>query len=176
MVNSNSYVLLAKIVATKGLKGEVKLKSFTEDPLAIMEYDIFDEQNNHYTITKAYIHKTIVVAKIAGIDSINDAEKLINKSLYTSKESLPALAEDDSYYHIDLIGLDVFTVNKEHFGKITAIFDFGAGDILEILQDNQEKVFISFTKKNVLEVNLPKKYITIASLSYIDFEYEPDNK
>lgn len=174
MVSSNANVLLATIVATKGLKGEVKLKSFTEDPLAITEYDVFDEQNSHYIITNAYLHKNIVVAKIKGIDSIDDAEKLINKSLYTLRESLPTLEEEDSYYHVDLIGLDVVTTKNEHFGKITAVFDFGAGDILEILKDNKEKVFISFTKKNVLEVNLAKNYVKIASLSFIDFEYEPE--
>lgn len=176
MVSSNSHVLLAQIVATKGLKGEVKLKSFTEDPLNITEYDIFDEQGNHYVITSAYSHKNIVVAKIKGIDSIDDAEKLVSKSLYTLRESLPSLEEDDDYYHIDLIGLDVLTVENEHFGKITAIFNFGAGDVLEILKDNQEKVFINFTKKNVVEVNLAQKYVKITSLSYIDFEYEPSKK
>ncbi len=162
-------VLLAKIVATKGLKGELKLKSFTEDPISIVDYEVFSERNISFKILSAYTHKGVVVVKIEGINSIEQAEKLIGDSLFTNRSDMPDL-DEDSFYYVDLIGLDVLNLDNEKIGEVLAIHNHGAGDFLEIKKEDNSSILIMFTKENVPYIEIDKGYIKVIDVNYINSE------
>jgi 16S rRNA processing protein RimM len=175
-INLNDHVLVAKIVATKGLKGEVKIKSFTQDLESIFDYVLVDENNASYEITEAYFKGDILVAKLDGINNINQAENLINKDLFVLKSSLPKL-EEDTFYHMDLINLDVVdSITKEKIGSVVALYNFGAGDLLEIKKLDNSLEMINFNKNNVPEINLEKKYIIVVMPSVIIAEENKEIK
>lgn len=164
-------VLLAKVVATKGLKGELKLKSFTEDPLSIVDFDVFNEKGISFEILSAYMHKNTVIVKIAGIDSIEKAEKLIGDSLFANRSDLPE-TEEDSFYYVDLIGLDVLNLRDEKVGVVSAVHNYGAGDFLDIKNLDGTSNLIMFTKENVPDIEISKGYIRISEINYIDIKEE----
>lgn len=170
----DNKVLLAKIVTTKGLRGELKLKSFTEDPLSIVDYEVFNDNNASFKIMDAYIHKGVVVVKIAGIDSIEKAEKLVGDNLYINRDEMPELEEDDFYY-VDLIGLDVLNSLGKKIGIVSAIYNHGAGDLLDIKLVDESSELILFTKENVPEIDVSKGFIRVADINYVESKEEDVN-
>lgn len=169
--NIEDKVLLAKVVATKGLKGELKLKSFTEDPLSIVDYDVFNDKGIEFIISSAYLHKGVVVVKIEGFETIEQAEKLVGTSFYINREDMPDL-EDETFYYVDLIGLDALNFSDEKIGKISAVHNYGAGDFLEIKKEDDSTILIMFTKENVPDIEIKKGYVRVADVNYIN----PENK
>ncbi len=153
-------VLLAKIVATKGLKGELKLKSFTSDPLSVIDYDIFDENDRIYVITSAYINKGTVIVKLEGIDNIDQAQGFIGTDLYTFRGQMPELDEED-FYHVDLLGLRVLDTNEVEIGNIIAIHNYKAGDIIEIKKLDDSVILIPFRKECVPVINIKDNYVIV---------------
>lgn len=161
IINLDNHILVAKIVATKGLKGEVKIKAFTQDLQSIFDYNLVDENNVAYVIEEAYLKNELLIAKIQGINNIDVAEKLINKNLFVAKEDLPTL-EEDNFYHMDLINLDVIdSTTNEKIGHVDGLYNFGAGDLLEIKKLDNSLEMIYFNKANVPQINLEKKYIMV---------------
>ena len=158
----NKLILVAKIVATKGLKGEVKIKSFLETPDSILEYDLKDKNEKIYQVESFYEHKNLLIAKIIGYNSIEMVEPLINKELYIYREELPQItAEEDTYYHVDLVGLQVFNENNVNIGTVVSVYDFGAGDILEIETTKKTKFMLELTKKNFPVINIKEKFVQV---------------
>ena len=164
-MNSNSInklILVAKIVATKGLKGEVKIKSFLNNPYSILEYDLKDKNEKIYQVESFYEHKDLLIAKLFGYESIEMVEPLINKEFYIYREELPTLdAEEDSYYHVDLVGLNVLDVNNTSIGSVVSVYDFGAGDILEIKTNQNTKFMLELTKRNFPIINIKEKFLQV---------------
>ena len=107
----NKYLELGQIVNSKGLKGEVKVNSFTE-----------------YEIEKVGYNKNQVIIKFKNINTIEEAEKLRNSYIVIDRETLDPLPEG-VYYIADLIGLDVFTETNEYLGKVDDIFSTGSNDV-----------------------------------------------
>jgi 16S rRNA processing protein RimM len=164
--NKNSPpVLLAQIIATKGLKGELKLKSFTENPLSLLDFAVFTDKNIPLKIISGYIQGNLVIVKILGIDSIEQAQELVGLSLLTARENLPA-AEEEEFYYVDLIGLNVLDSSSEKIGKVIAVNNYGAGDFLEIKRADGSTENIMFTKENVPLVAVSEGYIQINAVNY----------
>ena len=159
----NEKVLVAKILSSKGLKGEVKLQVYTEFFDSLLDYNIFDKNENIFQIERITLQCDHIVAKFKGIDDVDKAKELNGIHLYTSRDNLPEIDEEDEYYLIDLVGLNVLDDNNTIIAKVLSVENFGAGDIVEIqyTADNKKQM-IPFTKACVPEVNIKDGYIKIA--------------
>jgi 16S rRNA processing protein RimM len=126
-------VCIAQIGAAHGVRGEVRLKAFTEDPLGVTRYGALetDDGGGKVVIEAVRPAKNMLVARIKGVTDRNAADALKNVRLYVAREKLPK-PDADEFYHADLIGLAAETPNGEPVGTVKAIHNFGAGDLIEI--------------------------------------------
>jgi 16S rRNA processing protein RimM len=158
-----SRICIAKFGAAHGVRGEIRLWTFTEDPLSVANYGPLEtlDGKRRFEIAAARAAKDHLVARIKGIDSREDAEKLNGLELFVARESLPA-TDDDEFYHADLIGLAAVTQQHEPLGRITAVHNFGAGDIIEIVFDKDgETKLLPFTNAVVPTVDLANKRVIV---------------
>lgn len=127
-------IRVARIGAAHGIRGEVKLWSFTEDPLAVAQYGPLESEDGarRFEIEALRPGKDFLVARIAGITDRDAAETLRNIDLFVPRDRLPPLEEADTFYHADLIGLAAESEEGDALGSVIAIHNFGAGDIIEI--------------------------------------------
>ncbi len=128
-----SKVCLGVISGAHGIRGEVKIKAFGEDPLAIGAYGPLSDEAGGTTveITKMRPNKGGLIARIAGVGDRTQAEALKGLKLYVARSALPE-AEENEYYHADLVGLSVELSDGKPMGQVIAVQDFGAGPMLEI--------------------------------------------
>ena len=150
-----TLVLMGTIGAAQGLRGEVRVKSYTEDPMAIGEYGtLYDAGGNPFEVLDIRPHKNMAVIRFRGINDRNAAEALNGKDLYVDRDSLDdEELDEDEFFYADLEGLDVLDAEGNNWGTISAIFDFGAGDILELTQQGKRTQLIPFTETAVLEID-----------------------
>jgi len=151
----NDMICVGAVMGAFGVQGEVRLKSFCADPAAIVDYSpLSSESGESYTVELTRAVKGGFGAKLSGVASKEAADALRGTRLYTRRDNLPSLP-DDEYYHSDLIGLMVLDTGGAELGKVTAVQDFGAGDILEIYGKGlKEAVLLPFTLANVPTVDL----------------------
>lgn len=116
------------------MRGEVKLWSLTEDPQAVAGYGSLESEDGRqrFEIQSLRPAKDHFVARLKGIDDRESAEKLRNLELYVARARLPAIGEEDTFYVTDLVGLAAVTRDDIPVGTVTAVHNFGAGDIVEI--------------------------------------------
>src|SRR6478609_6594894 len=150
-----SQICVARIGAAHGVRGEVKLWTFTEDPLAVKRYGplVTKDGARQFEVTHAREAKGHLVAVLKGVATREDAERLNGVELYIGREKLPA-TEEDEYYHADLIGLAAVTSAGEPLGRVAAIHNFGAGDIIEIAPPSGSTMLLPFTNAIVPTVDL----------------------
>jgi 16S rRNA processing protein RimM len=127
-------VRVARIGTAHGVRGEVRLWSFTEDPLAIAQYGPLETEDGkrHFEIEAARPGKDFLVARLAGITDRNAAKALRNVDLFVPRDRLPPIEEADTFYHADLIGLAAVGKDGAALGTVKAVHNFGAGDLIEI--------------------------------------------
>jgi 16S rRNA processing protein RimM len=125
-------VCIAQIGAPHGVRGEVRLRAFTEDPLSVKRYGPLEaEDGRRFEIEAVRPAKDMLVARLKGVSDRDAAERLTNLRLYVARDRLPQPA-DGEFYHADLIGLAATTADGARFGTVKAVHNFGAGDLLEI--------------------------------------------
>jgi 16S rRNA processing protein RimM len=126
-------ICVAQIGGAHGIRGEVKLKSFTADPLAVKDYGLLESEDGaaSFEIEALRPAKGYLVARLRGVRDRNAAEQLTNLRLFVPRERLPPPAADE-FYHADLIGLAAVTAAGVEVGTVVAVHNFGAGDILEL--------------------------------------------
>ena len=125
-------ICVAQIGAAHGIKGEVKLWSFTADPAAVADYSPLEsEDGTRFEIEALRSAKDHLVVRLAGVRDRDAAERLTNTRLYVPRDRLPP-PEPDEFYHADLIGLKVQDRDGTELATIVGIHDFGAGDLLEL--------------------------------------------
>ncbi len=153
---NDNRLLVGKFGAAQGLKGEVRLQSYTADPFAIGSYGpLTSEDGRIFEITHLRAAKTVLVARIKGVTDRNSAEKLTHLALYMDRSLLGDTQEEDEFFHADLVGLKVETADGTLLGHVLALYNFGAGDMLEIRPETPGKtVMLPFTKAAVPEVNI----------------------
>src|SRR4029453_23845 len=136
---------VARIGAGHGVRGAVKLWTFIEDPLAVQSYGplMTKDGARQFEITNVRVAKDHLVATFKGIATRNDAEKLNGIELYVPRAKLPA-TNDDEYYPADLIGLAAVNAADEPLGRVIAIHNFGAGDIIEVAPANGATMLLPF--------------------------------
>jgi 16S rRNA processing protein RimM len=131
--NTEARVCLGQIGAAHGVRGEVRLRSFTSDPAAIAGYGPLETDDGRvFEIETLRPAKDHFVARLSGICDRDAASALANAKLYVPRERLPATAEPDEFYHADLVGLPVVDLAGNRLGTVVAIHNFGAGDLIEV--------------------------------------------
>jgi len=150
-----SQICVARIGAAHGVRGAVKLWTFTEDPLAVTRYGqlMTKDGARQFEVTHVREAKGHLVATLKGIATREEAERLNGVELYVAREKLPATSEDE-YYHTDLIGLAAVNAAGEPLGRVIAIHNFGAGDIIEIAPPNGATMLLPFSVAVVPTVDL----------------------
>ena len=156
-------VCVAQIGAAHGLKGEVRLRSFTQEPSAFATYGALETEDGarKLDVENARFAKDHFVVKFVGIDDRDAAEALRNVNLYVERTKLPDVEEDDTFYHADLVGLSAVARDKSAVGEVVAVQNFGAGDILEIRRADGSTLMLPFTEAAVPEVDLAAGTIVI---------------
>ena len=171
---SEKQVCLGKIVGVHGIKGEVKVKSYTTVDKDIARYgDLTDKKSEQkFSLTVTGHSKDLLRVKIKGIEDRTKAEALIGTELYAPRGVLPELKSEEVYYETDLVGLKVLDEQKRVVAKVVGFYNFGAGDILEIKLTSGRSEMLPFNKGYVPEINLNEGYIIVASTGMIFLEDE----
>jgi 16S rRNA processing protein RimM len=170
---------MGRIGAAHGIKGEVRIQSFTEDPLALASYGPLSTNKPGLTIKilAARTPTNVLVARLEGINDRNAAEKLNGVELYVDRALLPDTADDDDFYHADLIGLEARLESGTIIGKVSAIPNFGAGDLIEIRDPQSGDTYLyPFTKAVVPAIHIEQGYLTIVAPTETEWgeEEEPN--
>ena len=161
MSSSQKRIVVGKFGAPHGIRGEIRLKSFTETPEAIADYrSLRTAADAPVGIVSLRPQGTMLVARIKGCDSREAAEALNGEELFIDRSELPA-PEDDAFYIADLVGLEVRTPDGAVEGKVAAVHDFGAGDILEIRPRTGASYMVAFTHESVPEIDLEAGYLML---------------
>jgi 16S rRNA processing protein RimM len=137
------------------VRGAVKLLTFTEDPFAVTRYGPLSTRDGAraFEVAQAREGRGHLVATLKGVTTRNEAERLNGLELYIARDKLPA-TDDDEYYHADLIGLAAVTTADEPLGKVVAIHNFGAGDIIEIAPPSGATMLLPFCNAVVPTVDI----------------------
>ena len=168
MTKLENPVLMAKIGAPHGVKGELRVKSFTDDPLALSDYGpLFDSSGNKFTISNARPAKNVIVVRFKEVTTREAAEALTNCELFIERDALPEVEDEDEFYLSDLIGMKAQDSDGNIIGIVRDIPNFGAEDLLEITPVNAEgrssgqTYFLPFTKKVVPQIDIKLGVVTI---------------
>ncbi|HYC03664.1 MAG TPA: ribosome maturation factor RimM [Azospirillaceae bacterium] len=156
-------VCVGQFVGAHGVHGRAKLKSFTEVPEALFEYGpLTDEKGGRtFAVKLTGMGKDHFLVEVEGLKGREAADALKGTRVYVDRSALPATDEDE-FYHADLIGLETVTEDGQPFGPILAIYDFGAGDVLEIRHVSGKTVTIPFTLACVPVVEVKAKRVVVA--------------
>lgn len=146
MQNRDKLICVGFISSCFGIKGEVIVKSFTDPITNICNLPLLDSKSNFLELKLVRQKSNQLICSITDINDRSSAESLIKTKLFCKRTSLPELKSEEFYIE-DLRGLAVINENEEHIGKIVNIFNFGAGDIIEIKFSNQEVRMLPFEKK-----------------------------
>ena len=162
-------ICVARIGAAHGVRGAVKLWTFTEDPLAVKQYGplLTKDGARQFEVTHAREAKDHLVATLKGIATREEAERLNGIELYIARDKLPETDEDE-YYHADLIGLAAVSAANEPIGRVIAIHNFGAGDIIEIAPPHGSTMLLPFTNAVVPTVDIAGGRVVIELPAEID--------
>lgn len=161
--NADDLVLMAEVVGVHGIKGAVKLKIFSAAPEELPGYAPFCDAARQLTfnILSVQAHGHTFLAEIEGVADRTAAEKLRGARLYVPRDRLPDIAEDGTFYHVDLIGLEARWPDGRVMGKVVNVANFGAGDLIEIRPIKGASFYIPFTDESVPEVDLKGGTLTI---------------
>jgi 16S rRNA processing protein RimM len=161
-------ILLAAVTGAQGLKGEVKVKTFTQASEALRAYGVLhDAKGKTYEIAAFRVSKPgEAVIAFKGISDRDAAEALKGTELFVKRGALPATDENE-FYHADLIGLEAFDGEGRQIGRIAAIHNFGAGDVIVIARNaldgsGGDEVLLAFTRETVPVIDIAGGRVTIA--------------
>jgi 16S rRNA processing protein RimM len=150
-------ICVAQIGAPHGVRGEVKLRSFTADPLAVKDYGALESEDGaaRFEIEAVRPAKDHLVARLRGVNDRDAAERLGKLRLYVPRERLPAPEAGDEFYHADLVGLAAVDAAGHELGRVVAVHNFGAGDLIEIkVAEGNATVMMPFTDAAVPDVDI----------------------
>ena len=150
-------------MGAQGLKGEVKAKIFTATPDALPRYGVLHTKDGRKLNITAFRPSKEGEAVIAfeGISDRNSAEALKGVQLFVAREALPA-TEEDEFYHADLVGLEARDSEGRSLGKVAAIHNFGASDVIELTRADGDSVHLAFTRETVPHIHIAEGYIVVA--------------
>lgn len=163
MTKLQNPILMATIGAAQGLRGEVRVRSFTADPLALGDYGHLHSMDGRvFEILEIRDAKNVAIIRFRGVNDRNSAEALNGLELFIERENLPDdELEDDEFYYADLEGLEAVDAEGKSYGTVSGVYDFGAGDLLELKGPGRRPVLIPFSEAAVLEIDLEAGRILI---------------
>lgn len=155
---------IGQIVNTFGIKGMIKVKPFTDD---IKRFDnlekVYVEKNNtkvEYEIEEVKYHKDMVLIKFKSVDTVEQAEKLRNSYLKVFRDSVEDL-EEDRYYIVDLIGIDVYTDENILLGKLEDIFNTGSNDIYVVKNELGKQILLPAISDVIKQIDMENKKMIV---------------
>lgn len=161
---SKGRVLLGVVAAPHGVRGLVRIRSFTEDPMAIASYGALSDEKGtkEYRVEALSSVKGAVLARIEGVADRTAAEAVRGLRLYVERERLPVTGERE-WYEADLIGLAAFDREGRDWGKVMAFHDFGAGRTMEVSggSTSRHSVMLPFTDAAVPEIDVEGGKVTV---------------
>jgi 16S rRNA processing protein RimM len=164
-------IRVARIGAAHGVRGEVKLWPFTQDPMAVADYGPLETEDGarRFEIETLRAAKDHLVARLKGVGDRDAASSLRNTDLFVARDKLPPIDEEDTYYHADLVGMAAMTPEGVPLGNVTAIHNFGAGDLIEIATiAGGEPLLLPFTETVVPNIDTALRQITVVLPSVIE--------
>jgi 16S rRNA processing protein RimM len=178
LAERDNLLLMGRIGAAHGIKGEVRITSFTEDPLAIARYGALSTNKPGLSVTIETIRQAGngVIARLRGVPDRTAAEALNGVELYADRALLPATEDEDDFYHADLIGLEARLTNGTILGTVSAVPNYGAGDLIEIRDPRSGDTYLyPFTRAAVPHVHVKDGYLVIEPPTEAEpGEEEPD--
>jgi 16S rRNA processing protein RimM len=158
----DALVMLGEIGAAQGVKGEVRIRSYTEEPGGITAYGpLQDETGRKIEIESLRATPKALIARIKGVTTREAAEALAHTKLYVPRAMLPERGEEE-WYHADLVGLAAVGRDGAPLGKVVAIQNFGAGDLLEVKPiGGGATVLVPFTRDTVPEIDVEGGRLTL---------------
>lgn len=167
MTKLENPVLMATIGGAQGLRGEVRARAFTSDPTALGDYgNLHSLDGRTFEVLEIREAKNVVVVRFRGINDRDAAEALNGLELYIERDNLPDdELEDDEFFYADLEGLEAVDDKGMGYGTVSGIYDFGAGDLLELKGPGKRPVLIPFSEAAVLEIDLEGGKILIDPLA-----------
>jgi 16S rRNA processing protein RimM len=156
MTKLENPILMATIGAAQGLRGEVRVRTYTADATALGDYgNLHSEDGRIFEILEIREAKNIAIVRFRGINDRNAAEALAGLELFIERDNLPDdELEEDEFYYADLEGLEAVDEEGKSYGTVSAVYDFGAGDLLELKGPGRRPTLIPFSEAAVLEIDL----------------------
>ena len=158
------YFEIGQIVNTFGIKGEVKVKPYTDDIQQFKKLKtILVEKNKATTemkIVEAKFHKEMVLLKLEGVDDMNEAEKLKGASIKIHRKDARKLDKDE-YFIADILGSDVYTDTGSYLGKVDDIYNSGAQDIYVVKDELGKQILLPSIKEVILDIDIEKQKVTV---------------
>ena len=162
MPQSKNPVQMAVIGAAHGIRGELRVRSFTADPLALGDYGPLHARDGRvFEVREIRPAKDVVVVRFEGVGDRNAAEALTGTELFVDRSALPDDGDEDDFYHADLVGLSVRDDSGAVIGRVAAVQNFGGGDLLDLTLTGRKGVLIPFTKSAVPEVSVSGGFIRV---------------
>ena len=161
--------MLGVIVGAQGVRGAVRVKSFTGTPEDVGAYGPVDDEagTRRFELRVVGASRGAVIAKLKGVEDRNAAEALKGTRLYVARAALPT-PEEDEFYHADLVGLAAVTPDGASLGTVTAVHNFGAGDVIEIKPESGETLLVPFTDTTVPEIDLAAGRMVVVPLTAVE--------
>lgn len=161
------YLKVGQIINTHGVRGEIKVFPLTDDikrfgKLKVIYMKQADDYRE-YKLEGIKYFKNLVIVKLEGINSMNEAVKLVDSYLYVNRENAVKLSKD-TYFVADLIGIDVYNMDDESLGTIINVFSTGSNDVYEIKKDDGKTFLIPAIKDVVKEIDIEKRSMRIELL------------
>ncbi|MEQ1577285.1 MAG: ribosome maturation factor RimM [Hyphomicrobium sp.] len=158
MTTSKRRILLGEISGAHGIRGELLVRSYAGEPEDIAAYGPLEDEAGKCTLSLIVVRVTPkgVIARVEGVSDRTEAEKLKGVKLYVERAKLPE-ADDDEFYHADLVGLRVETPDGAESGTIVAVQNYGAGDLIEIRKSGSaQTLLVPLSKACVPTISLDR--------------------
>lgn len=171
-------LLLGVVIGAQGVRGEVKVKTFTGEPEVLGDYGPLQDASATRTYQLKVLRLSkgdVVIARIKGVEDRNAAEALKGTELYIQRSALPQAGEGE-FYFADLVGLTAMMSGRV-LGRVSAVHNYGAGDMLEVKTDSGRSAMVPFTDDAVPDVNLAAGTVTVEPAFWLGApETEEDRK
>lgn len=156
----NEILELGKVVNTHGIRGEIKIQPWCDDPEIFDTLDYIYIGGERYEIRRSRFHKNCIIAQVKGVNNINEAELMRNKIVTIEREALGELPEG-TYYIADLEWLEVRTADGKILGNIKEVIRTGSNDVYVLDNDEKKPILIPVIEQVVKEVNIDGGYVEV---------------
>ncbi len=156
----NEILEIGKVVNTHGIRGELKIQPWCDDPEIFDELEYIYIGGEKYTITRSRFHKTCEIVAVEGINNINEAESLKNKIVTVEREMLGELP-DGTYYIADILGLEVRCSDGQVLGVIDNVISTGSNDVYEVKRDGKKPLLLPVIDDVINEININEGYVSV---------------